>query len=264
MKSIKIARRFVVALLAVFMLLGAMVASVAQAETEPTRAPVWTVNKTILGENVTKELTAKATENLVLTGAAVTVTCEEGNLAKGSFIANEGGANGQAITVSTAEFKKCKVTGNGTKCTKVKEPIVTKPIRSEFVLNDLEPGIGNKILVEFDPRSGKEFVELRFEGEECKFANTEVTELVIALLWNDPATKELELGEPLEEKSYIIKFPDEPKSVYLWSLANKKFELFTPTLLKAFTEKVKLTGQLLILLATNGVSNEEPFGLTDK
>jgi hypothetical protein len=251
--------------------LAAVIAPAARAANEPTRAPTWSVEGKTLKENETREITIKNyTKEIVFESAngKLKITCETASVAKGAFLANQ---KEEAVIEWEPEFSKCSVSGNGEKCTKIKEPLKFNRVRTEFVLNDLEPEIGNKILVEFDPRKGEEFLELVFAGvgtnEGCKFANTTVKGLFIGLLWTDPKNeqkpvlREIELGENRNEESYLIKFPDEPTSVYLWSLTNLKWELFKPTELKFFSEGGKLTGTLLILLAKEGVSTKEKFSL---
>jgi hypothetical protein len=258
--------RLVLALLAVFAF-GAVVASAAWGS-EPTRGAVWKVNGKELGNGETKALSAKVPAGeLVLEGAGgkLRVKCKEGNLAAGSFIANEnaGKTNAQAISESKPEFNNCKVEGNeksGEKCEKVTEPIKVNTVRSEVVLNDLEPGRGRLVLFEFDPRVGEEFVELKFPETGCKLANTVVKALTVSLVWNNSVTKEIELltAGNAEETSYVLKWPDEPKSIYLYSTQAAAWGLFEPTYLKAFSEKAKLTGELLISVAGN-----EKFGLVE-
>jgi hypothetical protein len=241
---------------------GIMVVPAARAANEPTRAPEWKVEGKVLGENETRALSAKVPAGEVLfegAGGKLRVKCKEGKLAAGSFIANQ---NEEAIVESNPELSDCKVEGDeksGEKCEKVEEPIKTKTIRSEFVLNDLEPGVGGKILMEFDPRKGEEWVELKFPEAGCKIANTIVKGLTVALLWNNNVTEEIELGKNVEGTSYVLKWPDGPKSVYLWSQKEKRFALFEPTYLKEFTEAADVTGELLITVA-----EDKKFGLVSE
>jgi hypothetical protein len=256
--------RLVLALLAVFAF-GAVVASAAWGS-EPTRGAVWRVNGSELKANETRALSAKVPAGeLVLEGAGgkLRVKCKEGDLAAGSFIANEnaGQANAQAISESKPEFSNCKVEGNeksGEKCERVEEPIKVKTVRSEVVLNDLEPGRGRKVLFEFDPRRGEEWIELKFPEAGCKLANTIIKGLTVALAWNNSKTKEFELGENIEETSAILKWSDEPKSIYLYNTQAAAWGLFEPTYLKAFSEAAKPTGEVLI-----SVANNEKFGLVE-
>jgi hypothetical protein len=257
--------RLVLALLAMFVF-GALVASAAWGSegSEPTRAEVWKVEGTELKANETRALAAKVPSGeLVLEGAGgkLKVKCKEGKLAEGSFIANEnaGKENAQAISESKPEFSNCKVEGDeksGEKCEKVEEPIKVKTIRSELILNDLEPGRGRKLLIEYDPRKGEEWVELKFPEAGCKLANTIVKGLSVALLWNSNETEELNIGASLF-RAYVTK-PEQPKSIYLWSDEARMWGLFEPTYLKAFSESANLTGELLI-----SVANSEKFGLVE-
>lgn len=252
--------RLPLALLALVVLaLGAMTAA-STAQAEP-KSLVWKVNGKILGANETREATGKNIGNTTFESSKIVVTCEEGRAARGSFIANEGGATGQAISEGTAEASKCSVKGNGEGC-KVVEPVRSKEARSVVALNDTEPGIGNDLLALSDPRKGSEWAELKFEGATCKFLNTQVTGLSVGSSWTDPAVsgeeKQIELGALPEATSFLGKNPVEPKSIWRWSPASGKWELFEPTGLKAFNEKAKTTGTALGSLVSG-----EKFGLTE-
>jgi hypothetical protein len=245
--------------------LSALVAPAARAN-EPTRAPEWTVEGKELSANETVAITAKIPAGtLILEGARgkLKVTCKEGKLASGSFIANQ---NEEAISETKPEFSSCKVEGNeksGEKCEKVEEPIKAKTVRQVFVLPDESGKIGTQILADFDPRAGKEFVELKFPEAGCKLSSTQVTNLALASVWTDKTISEeeteIELGENLEGTSYVLKWPDSVasgESVESWSLTGKKFEPLTYEGLKAFSENATFKGELLI--ATTG---DKKFGI---
>lgn len=230
----------------VALLMSAVFASVAKAESEPTRALVWQVEGHILQENETKELVAKATTRWVVEGEKVKVACAEAKLGKGAFIANEKGNSGQGVAESTTEYSKCSVEGNGESC-KVVEPISTKPLILEWVLGDSRPE-DPPIRAEFRPRPGKEIAELKFEGL-CKFKSTALTESELGSLRTDPGEQEVELGAlPAETTSYDVNLPEEESSVLLYSIIFLIFDLYDVPANKAFGENVKVSGNMLYSL----------------
>lgn len=256
--------RVVLALLAVFAI-GAMAASAAMATEE---APYWKVNGNRLNEGEKKEITAKLDgEAITLEGEAkigeslikVTITCHGVRLKAGSVIV--GSKKGQPGTSEeTVEFyEKCEQKGNGLSSCKVKEPIVTEPVKNELVLNDAEGGAGEKehILVEFAPVAGEKekFVKLEFTGAGCGVKETVVGNgVVIGSVYTDPeadgGTLELvTLGVTPELTSYLIKFPDEPKSIWL-ALSNGELTLVKPKEFEAFEHPAKLTGTVLVSLTS--------------
>jgi hypothetical protein len=257
MKSSRLARlgRLLVALLSVFAL-GAVV--VASAQAAPTEGPFWKVNSSRLKANETREITVKAfegTKNPIVLEAELLklkakVECKLASVAKGSFFA--GGA--PATSREIAEFSDCEVVNNGSGC-KVKEPIETKPVRNELVYNDEAKTVGEKILVEFDPEAGTEaeFVTLHFEGAKCVVKETTVGKgLVLGESFTDPTTdggKEEQVTlATAEQTSTLVKFPDAEKSVYL--LKGTTLELVEIKPFKAFESEAKLTGTVLVLLAS--------------
>lgn len=243
--------RLVVALLAVFML-GAVAASAAWAE----EAPRWKVGGVILKKNETKAITVKPFSKTIVLGVpklSQTITCEEVKVKAGAFIAgSEPGEPG--TSTSTDEFSKCTQTGNGSEpgC-KVKEPIVTEPVRSELVENIKL----TTYLTEFDPTAGSEtnFVIVKYEGS-CLLKEAPIKGLVVGSNYTDPTVAEGK-EEPVgpsstrkEYKSFLIKFPDEEKKIWLWEKGvHKEFE-YTP--LKFTSDEATLTGTVLVLLASGG------------
>jgi hypothetical protein len=266
--------RVVLALLAVFAL-GGLVASVAQAEgpTEPLR---WRVEGHILGPNETREITITkwnasppTREPITLVGGNLRIQCEEVKSGPNPFLANQ--ANG-AVAVTQPEFAKCTTTGNGSNCT-LNEPVKVKQTRGEGVLGDNIPGISKKVLAEFTPLNGKVFAKLEFTGT-CTLNPIEVTGIVLGSFFSDPlsfggtTSEQLEIegtsgahnNAETEAKSVRLKFPDEAKSVYLWSSTEfKLFEIPSTEQFRAGSEKAALFGNFLILLARNGISTGENF-----
>lgn len=231
---------------------GAIAATAAQAATE---GPFWTVEGKKLEKNETREITIKAEGSISLESEVIgtpgSVTCPKAEVEKGSYLA--GGVAGTSREV-VKFFGGCTVAGNGTGC-KVKEPIVTKPVFNELVVSDNEPGFGSKILVEFKPASGTEFVKLEFESG-CTLSSNTIEGEVLGSVFTDPEASEgkpevpVEIGTPRELTSYLTKFPDPAKSIWLWS--GTAFKLVVPkTLTGLFGGAAKLTGSVLVAL-TNG------------
>lgn len=259
MKSSRLVRlgRLLAALFAV-LALGVVV--IASAQAAPTEGPIWKVNGKPLNTNETREITVKAFEGTknpikleaTLLGITAKVECKLAKVAPGSFLA--GGAPGTSREV--AEFSDCTTTNTGKEC-KVKEPIKTEPIKNELVYNDEAKTPGEDILVEFDPLAGTEakFVTLFFEGEHCILTETEVGKgLVIGEAFTDPTVDEGKEEQitlkttPVEQTSSLVKFPDAATSIYL--LTGTTLGLVEVKPFKAFGNEAKLTGTVLVLLAS--------------
>jgi hypothetical protein len=250
---LKLIGHLVMALLAA-LAFGTIAATAAQAATE---GPFWTVEKAKLEKNQTREITIKAEGSISLEseviGKSGSVTCETASVEKGSYLA--GGVPGtsrEVVRFGSNAGHTCTVTGNGTGC-KVKEPIVTKPVFNELVVSDNEPGFGSKILVEFKPVSGTEFAKLEFEGSGCTLANNTIEGEVLGSVFTDPEAspgnpeEQVEIGTPRELTSYLTKFPDPAKSIWLWS--GSAFKLVVPKTLTGFLGgAAKLTGSVLVAL----------------
>jgi hypothetical protein len=228
---------------------GAMAATAAQAATE---GPFWTVEGSKLNTNETREIAIKAVGSITLESEILTikgkVICPSASVEKGSYLA--GGVPGTSR--ERVEFGGgCTVINNGSSC-KVEEPIRTEPVRNELVISDSEPGFGPFVLTEFKPESGSKFVTLKFTGT-CTVKETEVTGEVLGSNYTDP-TVDSGKEEPITTTnlssssftSYLLKFPDEPKSIWLYK--SGKFELVKPKSLEAFGNRASLTGTILISL----------------
>jgi hypothetical protein len=244
--------RFALALLAVFAF-GAVVASAAWAE----EAPRWKIEGTTLGENQTAEIVSKIpethgaiTEPISLEGDGLKIICESTKFKAGAFLAGSAvGEPGKAYL--TSEFSKCTITGNNKEGTcKVKEPIVTKAVRAELVMNTEL----THYLLEFDPVAGTVFANIEMaNASECKFANIEVKGLVIGSSYTDPAITGLppELVGPSTpaSASLLVVFPDVVEKVWLWK--GGVHEEFKPTELNILgTNKATLKGEVLVALAS--------------
>jgi hypothetical protein len=265
MKSTRLVRlgRLTAALLAVFAL-GA--AAVASAQAAPTEGPFWKVNGKRLKANETREITIKAFEGTKnplkleaeLLGVKAKIECKLASVAKGSFLA--GGAPATAREIP--EFSDCEMFNNGSGC-KVTEPVRTEPVRSELVYNDetVTKTVGEKILVEADPEAGTEakFIALKFNGASCIVKETEVGKgLVLGESFTDPTTdggKEEQVTlSTAEQTSTLGVFPDSEKSVYL--LKGTTLELVEIKPFKAFGNEAKLIGKVLVEL-----TSKEKYGV---
>jgi hypothetical protein len=241
--------RLVLVLLAVLAFSAIAATTAAQAE----EAPRWRVNGSTLLKNETREITIKLFETknpVVLTSSAgVSVECLLAKVAPGAFLAgSEPGEPGTSEAVS--EFSDCKTTGNGTGCA-VKEPIRTEKIRNEIVVNTKL----STYLIEFDPAAGSKtkFVELEFPGASCTTKKAPVTGLVVGTAFTDPIVnggkEEEEFETTAENTSFLVRFPDNVKEVWLYKGgAHEKFKI-EPLKFGAF--EAELRGALLFLL-TNG------------
>jgi hypothetical protein len=233
---------------------GAIAATAAQAATE---GPFWTVGGVKLETDETREITIKAEGSISLESEVIgkpgSVTCPTAEVAKGSYLA--GGVPGTSREV--VKFGGgCTVVGNGTGC-KVKEPIETKPVINELVVN--EPGFDSKISVEFKPATGTEFVTLKFEAG-CTLSENTIGGEVLGSAYTDPEASPgdpevpVETGTPRELTSYLIKFPDPAKSILLWN--GSVFKLVEPKGLTGFLGGAsKLTGNILV-----GLVNGQKYG----
>jgi hypothetical protein len=236
---------------------GAIAATAAQAATE---GPFWEVEGKKLITNETSEIAIKAEGSITLESEIISikgkVICPKAEVEKGSYLA--GGVPGTSREV-VKFLGGCTVINNGSNC-KVEEPIRTEPVSNELVVSDGEPGFGPFILIEFKPISGTKFVTLKFTGT-CTVKETEVTGEVLGQVYTDPEASEgkpevpVEIGTKRELTSYLVKFPDEPKSIWLWK--GNIFELVKPKGLTAFGNTAKLTGSILVALVNGKKYNSE-------
>jgi len=237
-----------VALLGVFAF-SAVVAAAAQAE----EAPFWSIKGTRLAAGETHFITAKSYKETVLSSPTLGVTtkCPTVTLKEGVLLgsaATEPGTNDEIIEFSGG----CTVTGNGAACTKVKEPIVTKPVKSELV--ETEKGEKGSLLTEFFPNKGAAFTTIEYTGANCKEKQIIVEGSVAAQVLTDP--NNTTLGElvtlPNTGKtgtSWLLNFPTAPiESVWLI-----KGGVGTQVAvgLKAATEPAVFEGTVLVLLANS-------------
>ena len=114
-------------------------------------------------------------------------------------------------------FGNCTVAGNGTKC-KIKEPIVSNPLKAELVETEKAEPAKEKgsLLTLFEAENAANgFVTLHFEpeaGGTCTVQETIVSGQVAGEVRRDPENGTLgtlvELGQaPEERKSGLINFP---------------------------------------------------------
>ncbi len=163
-------RLMLAALLGVFAF-SAVAAAAAQAE----EAPFWSIGGTRLEEGKTHYITAKVynvtgqEEGFTLKAASgQTVKCPFTRLKEGVLLGSKTGnpgTNDEVIEFFGEAAKPCTVANNGAGCTKVKEPIVTNPVKSELV--ESEKSTTAALLVEFfTEKKGEEtppFTKLTFE-----------------------------------------------------------------------------------------------------
>jgi hypothetical protein len=244
-------RLILVALLAMFTF-SAVAATAAQAE----EAPFWSREGIRLGAGETHYITAKKySEKFTLKSAGHTIECNNVRLTENSaqrsvLIGSAAGNPGTNLEVIEI-FEGCKVTGNGANC-KIKEPIVTNPVKSELV--ETEKGEKGSLLTEFTPAKGVTFVTLKFEGSECKVKETAVAGAVAGQVRVDP-NKPPELGELVslpngkkEGTSWLINFPAVAiKEV--WLIKEGVGSQVKIEELQAFTEIATVEGTVLVLLA---------------
>jgi hypothetical protein len=238
----------------VLVLLGAVVASGAQAES----APFFSIAGTRLAAGKTHNIDAKATANFVLTDASGSskITCTGLGTEKGVLLGSEAGTHGSASQVTV--FSGCTSTGNGAAChlaptegsETVSTVIKTEPIKSEQVENVVSTHPGKKLLEVFSPvtkTSG--FVKLNFGGE-CTLKSIIVGGSTVAeSVLDNTGEGEIELGQPaVERTSWRLKFPATPiKEVWLVSNGVGKI---VEAGLESFNEESILTGTSLVLLAS--------------
>jgi hypothetical protein len=238
------------ALLAVFAL-SAVAASAAQAVT----APFFTIGGTRLVAGKTHNFDSRALPGgagftLSTPAAGLKITCTSLQVKEGVLLGSNAGQPGKDDEI--AIFTSCKQTGNGTEpgC-KVKEPIETKPLASELVeIDATKQTLGE----EFKPKTGTEFVEVKFEGgAECSVgvaANVD-GEVAAQVLTDNGKEEALELGQTATQAtSWLVKFPSTPITEVL--LVNSKGEKETRTLeaLSVLNLPSSLSGTTLTLLAS--------------
>ncbi len=251
-------RLMLVALLGVFAF-GAVAAAAAQAE----EAPFWSIGGTRLAEGKTHYITAKVynvtgnTEGFTLKAeTGQVVHCPTIKLGQGVLLGSNAGNPG--TNDETIEFSGgCTIENVGTGCTKVQEPIVTNPVKSELV--ESEKSTTAALLVEFFTTTGP-FVTLHFEGTGCKVTETTVSGKVAAEVREDPNNGTLGAvvklpNEKKEAKSWLLNFPTTAIK-HVWLIKNEIGEE-TKIELTSFSEKSTLTGTALILLANAKKETEE-------
>jgi hypothetical protein len=143
------------------------------------------------------------------------------------------------------------VTGNGAEC-KVKEPIMTKPVKSELV--ETEKGEKGSLLTEFFPNKGALFTTIEYLGT-CAHQTIAVEGSVAAQVRVDP-NKPPELGE-------LVTLPNTKKEGTSWLLNFPATAITSVWLIKAGvgsqvsvgllagTEPAAFEGTVLVLLANS-------------
>jgi len=249
MKRIKITVGLLVALFVV----GAVVATAAQAE----EAPYWSIEGARLGAGETATFTARSEVGLTETTPFVLkspggekVTCEKQTLASNVRQLIGSAAGNPGTSEEVIELRECKVEGNGTGCT-VNEPVKTTALKNELVYDNTKTFLE----VLFKPVSGTLFETINFTGANCTFKETKVKGSVDGELWTDP-TGGKEEGKSEREK--VTKEKGQATSVFIVfpTTAIKKIWLITNGVgsevnvegLEAFAEPSILSGTQLLSL----------------
>ena len=173
----------------------------------------------------------------------------------GSKAGNPGTADG-VLEIFGETGDTCTVANNGTGC-KVKEPIVTNPVKSELV--ESEKSTTAALLVEFFTTSGP-FAVLTFEETGCVVKETTVTGKFAGELREDPNNGTLGAvvklpNEKKEAKSWLLNFPATPIH-HVWLIKGGLGEE-TKIELLSFSAESSLSGTALILLANAKKETEE-------
>jgi hypothetical protein len=252
-------RRF--KLLSVVMLVvfafSAIVAGAAQAE----EAPYWSIEGTRLVAGKTAEITAKAVGSQTLTVGPMTVTCTGLELAKGSvLLGSNAGEPGKSD--ETIQYSGCAQSGNGSPCVPILKvggeegKITTEPLTNELAYAENK----KSLVVEFDPLKGKKLAVIHFAGSGCTVTELALAGLAVAGAFTDvngSAGVLLELPNAVAQaKSFVLKL-NGLSSTTIWLITGGTGKSFTTEELTFDGSAAKPAGEALILLATNGVSNEK-------
>ena len=254
-------RLMLIALLGVFAF-SAVAAATAQAE----EAPFWSIGGARLEEGKTHYISVKG-YNVTGQTAGYRIGASTGQAVRCPFIrlkegvllgskAGNPGTNDEVIELFGEAGNTCVVEGNGTSC-KVKEPIVTNPVKSELV--ESEKSTTAALLVEFFTTSGP-FGVLTFEGTGCVVKETLVSGKLAGEVREDPNNGTLGgvvklPNEKKEAKSWLLNFPTTPIH-HVWLIKGGLGEE-TKIELVSFTAESTLSGTALILLANAKKETEE-------
>ena len=177
------------------------------------------------------------------TGQKVKCTKVKDSFESGVLLGSSAGEPGMSSQIF--ELSACKVEGDGTKCTKVSEPVVTKLLKAELVENESK----ENLLVEFKPASGAQLATLKFTAEtggSCVAKETQVTGSVSAEALTSEE-KVIKLPEEIKGETWLFRFPATPiKKVWL---VKAGVGSSVAVGLTAFGEEAKETGTALISLA---------------
>lgn len=246
-------RVIMLALLAAFAF-SAVVAAAAQAE----EAPFWSTEGKRLAMGETHYYIAKSYNEFAISSPTlgITVKCEATKIKEGVHLGSNASEPGMGSGVIEFE-KNCRQTGNGEAC-KVKEPIITRLLRLELVLDVTK----KKLFLEIRPSSGGRIAAIEFTGT-CKAKEIAVEGSVAGEDRSDP-NKPPEIGENIElpntekqAKSWLVNFPRTPIQK-IWLIRGGVGTEVSVGLLVA-TEPATLEGTILVNLAkkTSGVLESE-------
>jgi hypothetical protein len=238
------------------MMLGAVVASGAQAES----APFFSIGGVRLVAGKTHNISAHAirTFELVTPANSSKIACTGLTVEKGVLLGSEAGTQGKVDQVSA--FSGCKLEegngapnchlaategGEGTSTT-----ITTNALHGELVENVAASKAGKKLEELYTPASGSTFVTIFFGGTGCTVKATKVTGSTAAEVVTDPGEASIELpGPTAENTSFITRFPATPiTSVWLVSGGVGKVVKVSQ---EAFTNPSEQFGTALVSLANS-------------
>ena len=254
-------RLMLIALLGVFAF-SAVAAAAAQAE----EAPFWSIGGTRLEEGKTHyisvkgyNVTGQTAGYRIGTSTGQAIRCPFIRLKEGVLLGSKAGnpgTNDEVIELFGEAGNPCVVEGNGTGC-KVKEPIITNPVKSELV--ESEKSTTAALLVEFFTTSGPLGV-LTFEGTGCVVKETTVSGKLAGEVREDPNNGTLGgvvklPNEKKEAKSWLLNFPTTPIH-HVWLIKGGLGEE-TKIELLSFAAESTLSGTALILLANAKKETEE-------
>jgi Subtilase family len=186
-----------------------------QTFTTSSEGPLYRIAGARLTASESKEIKTKTRYSYTLhSGLEWTITCQTQAFATGAKLLGSSGANSGAGE-ATIEFSGCSVEGNGkgTECSKVSEPLVSKPLKAELVYQGAERT--GKLGIDFTPVTEHLFMEIKFP-KGCKTEAMKVAGSTDATIYS--GEKAVEVGkEPAETTAEnVLTWP--PLEAYpVWS-----------------------------------------------
>jgi len=255
MRRLRTAATVLAALLATGAVVGAVVASVAQA----TSAPYWSINGTRLAAGQTHNVIGKAVTAVVLDTPVLGIEISCRSIKAKRFVLLGSSANNPGKDDVIYLYDGCTLLkGNGSpECKLVTEGDEESLTSNWRKTTQVERAAPPKILLDkFAPEKGALLI-LKFEGKGCEITEAEVTGQVAAEVVTDNAAEEtIELGQPAKQATaWNLRFPTTPItqviSVTEGIAKEEKLEL---TMLGDSTVE---SGTVLISLANGNFEAEE-------